>query len=88
MLLLHAQRERETLSVLVAHRMKTPGSPRIAPCDLCEPLKKDRRRKDMHREPKAQCGSSNDYASVSNAGPKSDDRAEALLAADLTSALS
>ena len=74
MLLLHAQRERETLSVGVAHRMRTPGSPRIAPCDLCEPLKKHRRRKDMQREPKAQRGSSKDYASASNAGPRSDDR--------------
>ena len=45
MLLLHAQRERETLSVGVARRMRTTGSPRIAPCDLCEPLKKHRRRK-------------------------------------------
>ena len=54
--------------------MRTPCSPRIAPCDLCEPLKKHRRRKDMQREPKAQRGSSKDYASASNAGPRSDDR--------------
>ena len=74
MLLLHAQRERETLSVGVARRMRTTSSPRIAPCDLCEPLKKHRRRKDMQRERKAQRGSSKDYASASNAGPRSDDR--------------
>ena len=74
MLLLHAQRERETLSVGVAHRMRTPCSPRIAPFDLGEPLKKHRRRKDMQREPKAQRGSSKDHASASNAGPRSDDR--------------
>ena len=54
--------------------MRTPCSPRIAPCDLCEPLKKHRRRKDMQREPKAQRGSSKDYASASNARPRSDDR--------------